>query len=421
VIHTPTSPEPPLCFSIFAAVSPVHDEVVMRDLVERHVAPMRALGGVTSKACGEPTAGPLVVFVATGGTESLVLQAVATRPREPALLVAHPGHNSLPASLEALARLQQQGVRGRILYLCSPSDREALDQLRLAVHDSSVRRTLCESRIGLVGAPSDWLVASSPAPDTVRSVWGPTVVSLPVGLILAEPDHDVTASGERIAKDVRVGATELVGLSESELPAAGRVHALLRRVVDQQRLDAVAVRCFDLVLQRKTSGCLALAQLNDEGVTAGCEGDLVATVAMLWARRMFGTMPWMANPSRIDPARGTLSLAHCTVPRSMCSTYRLRSHFESGLGVSVQGTLRTGPVTLVRIGGKRMERLRAIEGELTRNTDHEDLCRTQVEVEIGGNALRDLLGDPLGNHIVMIPGRRADRLMQWHAAMVAEP
>lgn len=36
--------------------------------------------------------------------------------------------------------------------------------------------------------------------------------------------------------------------------------------------------------------------------------------------------------------------------------YNLRSHFESGIGVGIQGTLENEKVTLLRIGGKRMEK-----------------------------------------------------------------
>jgi len=360
-----------------------------------------------------------VVFVATGGTERLILESAGFDAREPALLVAHPGQNSLPAAMEVLGRVQQLGIRGRVHYLRGPSDTEGLDALATALHDRRVRRALLESRIGLVGEPSDWLVASSPALETVRTVWGPAVVPVPLEAILSEPDPEIVARGEALARDYRARAGALVEPVEADLLAAGRVYAMLRRVVDAGRLDAVAVRCFDLVLCRRTTGCLALAQLNDEGVIAGCEGDLVATVAMLWLHQMIGSIPWMANPSRIDLERGLLSLAHCTVPRSVSGAYRLRSHFESGLGVGIQGTMPTGPVTLVRIGGTRMERLRVIDGDLLRNTDHPDLCRTQVEIEVGRERLQELLAEPLGNHLVVVPGHHATALKRWHTAMIA--
>jgi L-fucose isomerase-like protein len=360
-----------------------------------------------------------VVLVVTGGTERQILDSAPFDVREPGLLVAHPGHNSLPAALEVLARAQQLGLRGQIHYLRNAEDREGLRRLGEAIHERWVRRSLLECRIGLVGEPSDWLVASSPTIETVRAVWGPTVLPISLETIMSEPDEETAARGDALARDVRGGAEALVEPADADLLAAGRVHALLRRVVDGERLDAVAVRCFDLVVRRRTTGCLALAQLNDEGTIAGCEGDLVATVAMLWLRRLIGSNPWMANPARIDPDRGVLSLAHCTVPRTLSGPYRLRSHFESGLGVGIQGTMPTGPVTLVRIGGTRLERLWAIDGELLRNTDHPDLCRTQVEVEVGRDALHELLAQPLGNHLVVTPGHQAAALHRWHETMIA--
>ena len=294
---TPTQASPPR-FAFHAAVSKIHDAAALRDLVESYAAPLRALGGQAWEPGAAPAALPLVVFVATGGTERQILEGVRFDAREPALLVAHPGHNSLPAALEVLARVQQLGIRGGIHYLRGPADAEGLRSLAEAIHDRSVRRALLESRIGLVGEPSDWLVASSPTIETVGTVWGPTVVPIPLESILAEPDDGVVARGEALARDFRAGAEALVEPAEADLLAAARVHAMLRRVVEAERLDAVAVRCFDLVVRKRTTGCLALAQLNDEGIVAGCEGDLVATVAMLWLRRMVGTISWMANPSR---------------------------------------------------------------------------------------------------------------------------
>jgi L-fucose isomerase-like protein len=408
----------PSRFALFAAVSKIHDSEVLRNLVESYLSPLRALGAEPWDPGTGRAAMPLVVFVATGGTERLILQSAHFDAREPALLVAHPGHNSLPAALEVLARVQQMGNRGQVHYLRGPADEDGLQRLAGAIHDRSVRRALLGSRIGLVGEPSDWLVASSPSIETVRSVWGPAVVPLPLEPLLSEPDPELAARAEAFAHDFRVGAEALVEPAESDLLAAGRVHGMLRRVVDTERLDAVAVRCFDLVVRKQMTGCLALAQLNDEGIVAGCEGDLVATVAMLWLRRMIGTIPWMANPSRVDPDRRILSLAHCTVPRGAAGAYRLRSHFESGLGVGIQGTMPTGPVTLVRIGGAGMERLRAIDGDLLLNTDYPDLCRTQVEVEIGRDELEDLLAQPLGNHMVLVRGQHAAALRRWHEAMI---
>ena len=123
----------------------------------------------------------------------------------------------------------------------------------------------------------------------------------------------------------------------------------------------------------------------------------------------------MANPAQLDPNSNTLWLAHCTVPRSLVESYSLRSHFESGLGVGIQGALPTGPVTLLRIGGKKMDRLWLAEGEILRSGDAENLCRTQVEIHLTrGGTVADLLLAPLGNHLVLAFGHHLNRLQSWH-------
>jgi L-fucose isomerase-like protein len=409
----------PARFPLYTAVSPIHDPATLRGSLAPYAAALAALGAEAWEPRSGPADAPPAVFVATGGTEQLVLEHARFETREPVVLIAHPGHNSLPASLEVLARLEQTGVRGRIHYLRGPDDADGLTALAEGLHDRAVRRELLASRIGCVGAPSDWLVASRPDAATVREVWGPTVVPLALEPLLGEPDADVRARGESLARDFAGAASATLEPATADLDASGRVHALLRRLVAAERLDAITVRCFDLVVRRHQTGCLALAQLNDEGVIAGCEGDLVTTVAMLWLHRLLGALPWMANPSRVDLARGVLTLAHCTVPRGAAVRYRLRSHFESGLGAAVQGELAPGPVTLVRLGGPRMERLWARDGTLERNTDHADLCRTQVEVAVGTSALEELLSHPLGNHTVLVPGHHAARLVRWHSGIVA--
>ena len=91
----------------------------------------------------------------------------------------------------------------------------------------------------------------------------------------------------------------------------------------------------------------------------------------------------------------------------------------SGFWGQFQGTLPAGPVTLLRIGGKAMDRLWLAEGDLLRSGDAENLCRTQAEIQLtrGGN-VTDLLRAPLGNHLVLVPGHHLDRLQSWWETML---
>ena len=367
---------------------------------------------------------PLFFFVVTGGTEQKILRLREKRkmvaPKEPVFLLAHPGNNSLPAALEVLARLRQDGEKGRILYLQGPEDKAGWQRIAEATGDLKTLHALQQARIGLVGVPSDWLVASCPDPEIVHKVWGPEVVPID----FAELKRSIeTVSDEAIKPLLDSLISKATGVTEpspTQLEDAVRVYLAIKQLVAEHDLHALTVRCFDLIGQMKTSGCFALAQLNDQGIIAGCEGDLVSTVAMLLISGLLGQISWMANPAQTDVKNNTLWLAHCTVPRSMVEQYRLRSHFESGLGVGIQGKLPAGPVTLLRIGGKTMQQIWLAEGEIIQTGEAENLCRTQAKVRLtGGGHAGDLLRAPLGNHLVLVPGHHAGRLRVWWEMMIS--
>ena len=203
--------------------------------------------------------------------------------------------------------------------------------------------------------------------------------------------------------------------------AAASVAGALDDVVEGGRFDAISVRCFDLLHDPGTSGCLALAELNDDGIVAGCEGDLPSTVGMLWARHLLGQGSWMANPSRLDRRRNEVVLAHCTVAPSLTESYSLSTHFESGIGVGISGRFAEQPVTLLRIGGRDLELCWIADGEIVEQGDEPDLCRTQVTVALSDGSVDDLLERPLGNHLVMVAGHHGERLRRWWRLAIADP
>jgi L-fucose isomerase-like protein len=324
-------------------------------------------------------------------------------------------------ALEVLARLQQDGARGRIFYLEGADDEVGLREISEAAHDEAVRRALREARIGRVGEASDWLVASMPDASTVKEVWGPTVVPIEIDEVVTVLETFSDDELEPHERSLVAGAEKVLEPTASDVQNVARIYLALKKVVTENDLDALTVRCFDFVQHQKTTGCFALAQLTDEGTIAGCEGDLVSTIGLVWARELLDVTPWMANPAQLDADRNSLWLAHCTVPRTLVESYRLRSHFESGLGVGIQGSLPTGPVTLLRIGGKGLDKLWLAEGEILRSGDAADLCRTQVELGLTkGGAVADLLRAPLGNHLVMVRGHHLERLQSWWDHVVGD-
>jgi L-fucose isomerase-like protein len=364
----------------------------------------------------------MAVLVLTGGTEQAILRAHARRSAalggscvegEPLLLIAHPDHNSLPAALEAAARLRTDGERVQIVVLRAGSDAQAL---RDAAHDVNVWHELRHARIGVLGAPSDWLVASTPDRGRLLRFWGTTLVELDIRPAL-ESLHTTTECP--IAVPVHIGARPHPGAPPiGEVESASCFDPVLQRIVDTEHLDAITVRCFDLITDTGTSGCLALSALNDRGVIAGCEGDVASAVGLLWTRLLIGHTGWMANPAMIDRTNGVIELAHCTVPLSLTTSYELHTHFESGQGVGIAGQIPTGPVTVLRLGGDGLEQLWCVDGIALATTARRDRCRTQLDVRVDPSAAAELLDRPLGNHLIVVNGHHALRMRRWRSTML---
>ncbi len=361
---------------------------------------------------------PVTYFVLTGGTEQIVLDHFAKRrelfENEPVILIAHPNRNSLPASMEILARLHQLGAKGKIIYLTETGDKDYLNELEKNIMHLSVYHQLKKIKIGLVGEPSDWLVASSPEIETIKKVWGPAVVKVPLNELkeaIAEvKDEEVENEHFTFTKK----STETKEPSKKEVKQVVRVYGGLKKIIQKYELNAVSVRCFDLVLDMQTTGCYALSKLNDDGLIAGCEGDLVSTLGMIWANAITDQTVWMANPAQIDEQNNTVLFAHCTVPTSMVQSYKLRSHYESGLGVGIEGEFSKGKVTLLRLGGKQLEKIWITSGEIVETSNSENLCRTQVTVKLHGSAKpSDLLNEPLGNHVLIMRGSYTKDMHNW--------
>ncbi|NCD22441.1 MAG: hypothetical protein EOL90_05820 [Spartobacteria bacterium] len=396
-----------MSFKYIAVASKLHDRQSLSRALAGHERALAEAGGKRldgAVADGEELA---FIFVQTGGVENEVIRRYRSRRQQgktgPLLLIAHAAHNSLPAALEILAQVQQEGGAGRIYLLRAPDDAATLADVQQTARCLDANRRLAEDRLGLIGASSDWLVASSHRPETVATRFGLKMVPLSVDELRAHVARDPTpASGPEFATWDRAKACE--GVTREAFARAVGVYRGLKALAESYRLGAVTLRCFDLVTQDATTGCLALARLADEGISAGCEGDVPSAILLRWLWHLTGQAGWMANPSDLDVRKGELLLAHCTVPLGMVGEHRLKTHFESGLGIGIDGTFAPGPVTLLRLGGAELDRWWGAEGTLLEDRHAADLCRTQVRVRIPPAAAGQLLEAPLGNHLVLVPG-----------------
>jgi L-fucose isomerase-like protein len=266
-------------------------------------------------------------------------------------------------------------------------------------------------RVGIIGKPSDWLIVSVPSAEILNKLKGFEFINNPIQELYSIYDQVITKTEGRLLNSFPI-INESINQDERKKSEA--FYLALRQLVEEKNLSAFTIRCFDLLLEYQTTGCFALAKLNDEGIIAGCEGDIVSLIGMVTANRKTGQQVWMANPSQIDVDNSQLILAHCTVSCGMTDGVLLDTHFESNQGIGLSGKMKENDVTLFRLGGKELNKKFVCTGKIIPHKQNPNLCRTQIRVKVDdSDKLNELLINPLGNHLLVLYGKHADILDEF--------
>ncbi|MEM2908078.1 MAG: hypothetical protein QXP65_02615 [Candidatus Hadarchaeales archaeon] len=360
-----------------------------------------------------------IVVVATGGTERSV-EVIAANLGVPVLILANPFNNSLASSLEVYAVLRERGLAVKLLY--SPLDPNIVPAIKSFVRICRTIYRLRESRLGQIGESSPWILTSKGS-DLIKEKIGPGVVRLEVAELLALAARADPSDAEKLAGELKSKFGGMVEPSMEDLINAARVYLAMREIASRHGLSAITVRCFDLV-DHGLTGCIGMSLCNDLGIVAGCEADLDAVLTMMIISFLTDEPCWMANVVRVNEGTNTVTLAHCTIATKMLADVKrsaLRSHFESGKCVSIQGPLKGADVTIARLGGRKLEKMTIATGKII-GCDLRDpgLCRTQAEVKLDG-MVEDLIANTLGNHQVLAYGKLKPILLDFCRFKGIEP
>ena len=357
---------------------------------------------------------PDAFMIATGGVENLFkriwasidveMMCAPNRPKT-VTMIADGRNNSLAAALEILTYLENIRVEGKILH---GTNEEIISAMVETVCTPSL-----QGRIGLFGQPSDWLIASGVDRDFLRQRYGIEAIDVDLQRLIKGMKTIPQTEAEKVAQVMVKRARTVKEPTYADMAEAAKAYLAIKMICQEESLDAMTIRCFDIVKACGTTSCLALALLNDEGIVAGCEGDMQTLMSMYLAKRLCGEVAFMANPSQLRDESSML--AHCTIPLTMCTETVVRSHFESGIGVAIQGLLPLTDYTLFKWGGPKLDRYFVTEAQAIETPYSEHFCRTQITLDV--NLKPYLLQHSIGNHHVIIRGRHADEIRDFMLKM----
>lgn len=348
---------------------------------------------------------PEVVFVGGGGVEGKFKTALPTLT-DPIIILTSGENNSLAASMEILSYLKKEGRKGMILH---GSHQDVAKRLKAIIMAQNALLSLKGMRLGQIGKPSDWLIASDADAKQLKTKTGMEIVDIDIEELFAEikkesyPENQYTEDLKKHAFD------------RDELEKALYIYGALYRLKEKYQLRAMTVRCFDLLEPFKNTGCLGLAILNAQGIYSGCEGDMQSLISMAIIGEISKQPVFMCNPSRINSQNKDIVLAHCTLPLNMPCTYHLMTHYESGLGVAIAGHIPEGEVTIFKCAAD-MSRYFVEKGEIKRNLCETALCRTQIELHLD-HGMDYFVNEPIGNHHLIVLGDHSAAVKEFFAML----
>lgn len=346
--------------------------------------------------CEESEAAFSVIFIETGGSEQKFIKIEKTLQR-PIILLSDCLNNSLPACFEIKSYLANNDEDCILLFGKEKDIAGALVEISKISH---AKRYIDGMNLGVIGKPSDWLIASIVDYEKVKKVFNVNLIDITSLQLKQEINKGVLENIPHVDKFKALAKDEKV------LEGALAIYSGLKRIIAFYDLKGLTIRCFDLIEEYKNTACLALAMLNDEGIIATCEGDVPSMLSMLIVKAACNKPSFQANPSKItfgEEQNNTLLLAHCTVPMTMCKDVEFMTHFESGLGIGIRGKLSEGEITIFKLS-RDLKSYLLIPGEIKSNPELVNYCRTQIEVKIDDEDMYQLINKSFGNHLIVSYG-----------------
>ena len=188
-----------------------------------------------------------VIYVRTGGTEGLFRQLLPefqSLSVSPFYLLTSGKSNSLAASMEILSYLRQQSIKAEIIH----GKREYISQrLQLLSKVEESRKALTGCKLGVIGHPSDWLIASNANVQVVKMKLGVQLENIPIQELL----NTISDIAEHDSKE-KTSETKV----KEALPGAERIYEALKRLTERHHLQGFTLRCFDLLTAVKNTGSM---------------------------------------------------------------------------------------------------------------------------------------------------------------------
>lgn len=165
---------------------------------------------------------------------------------------------------------------------------------------------------------------------------------------------EVTEEEVKDKKEKLTSTFVVSGITELQLNKVAQLSAKLKKFVDLNKLNALAIRCWpEFAGTYGISPCAAMSILQSEDYILGCEGDVEGAMSMLAHKAVGAETPFLADLSQVDLNEDSALMWHCGV--APCNLWdgkcerSLDTYFAGGKGVTADFVMKSGEVMVLRI------------------------------------------------------------------------
>lgn len=232
--------------------------------------------------------------------------------------------------------------------------KEALDEVVALARAGYVRRRLSGTRVGVIGEHPAGFDTCSYDKDELKTRFGVETQTLPIGDFIASAaavdDAEANAVRARAAGDLG----SLDELDQESLHKSMKVYVAMRRMADQENLQAMAVRCWpEFFTDFGCAACGPMAFMNQDGTPCGCEADVFGTLSSLMLQWTAGEPAFNTDLVDVNVEDDTVVFWHCgQAPISMADPegpIGPTIHSNRKLPLLNEFALKPGRVTLARL------------------------------------------------------------------------
>ncbi len=358
-----------------------------------------------------------LIYAATDGTE--LMRSLVGKKRWTLLFLRHRS-GPLYAYYEFVNPFLIRGWTDRPVKSGIGSDDVVVDdygELLKKLRALHALKNVLGKKVVLAGGPSP-LFHGEAAAARAKEIWDLDLITVPYEPDLAERikrkrnDPDAVKRAEVMAEDYLKKANVKLQTKNEFVVNSFLLYQVFEDLLKENGADAIAINeCMSTIIPiAKTTACLPLSLINDEGGVAVCEGDVVTLPAYLLLHAIANKPVFLNDPT--FPHDGVVTTARCTAPTVMNGKtpegVELTTHYESDYGAAPKVLFPKDQEVTVLDAAFEENVWVGFKAKTSGSTSY-PTCRSQTDLQIMGD-WRKLLDEMRGFHWVLAYGDYVDEL-----------